>query len=296
MKNSISVVIPFYNSIEYIEDAIRIPIFDERVSEILIVDDFSDISQYRLLEEKVSSLKNGYKLSFDPNSSLLVRRNMNCLEGIKLNTTVDVSDLAQKIRVIRNDKNLGAFMNKFEAVKNAQNDWLYLLDSDNFLVDSSIPVIYALDQWNASTCYCPSVLIMERNKDLWRAWDDWNHRKFGYEPISLARVKQFIESDVELHKRNGCGLGLDGFLNTGNFFVNKNSYLSVFSRVSHEIINPLAADAIAFTYLWLKSGNLLQVVPGLHYYHRLLENSYWQTHGVDSGTIAKKFLDLIKDA
>ena len=53
MKN-ITVAIPFYNSFDYIEDAIRIPLFDDRVDEILICDDRSSDDQYYALLEFIS--------------------------------------------------------------------------------------------------------------------------------------------------------------------------------------------------------------------------------------------------
>ena len=59
--NKITVAIPFYNSLQYFEDAIRIPLLDDRVDEILVCDDCSSEEQYNGLLEKVESLKQPYK-------------------------------------------------------------------------------------------------------------------------------------------------------------------------------------------------------------------------------------------
>jgi len=67
MKPDITVAIPFYNSVDYIEDAIRIPLFDNRVSEIIICDDASSDDQYQKLVSKVDSLLNGEEISYDVN-------------------------------------------------------------------------------------------------------------------------------------------------------------------------------------------------------------------------------------
>lgn len=65
--NKITVAIPFYNSFDYIEDAIRIPLLDDRVDEILICDDYSTEDQYANLLEKISSINNGEEISYDVN-------------------------------------------------------------------------------------------------------------------------------------------------------------------------------------------------------------------------------------
>jgi len=295
MEN-ITVSIPFFNSIEYFEDAIRIPLFDDRVDEILVVDDRSTEEQYQKLIENVDSLLNGKEISFDPNSSLIVEQNSHCLDSIMLMTSVDVSEQAKKIKILRNEKNLGGFANKYKAVKSAKNNWVYLLDSDNFLVECSIPSLYSLEKWDPNNCYCPSVIIMERKNQGWRAWDDWNHRKFGYDPIDLKQIKNLFKLDRELHNKNGCGLGTNGFLNTGNFFVNKEKYVEYLKNPIESNIEPYAADVIAFSYYWLTSGGKFQILPSLYYYHRLRGDSFWQRTGMQAGAAANKYEEMIINA
>lgn len=295
MKPDITVAIPFYNSIEYFEDAIRVPLFDDRVSEILVVDDCSTDDQYQQLLNKVEYLLSGAEISFDLNASLIDGKNQHCLYSILNMTLINVAEQAKKIKVIRNEKNLGGFANKYEAIKLAKNEWVYLLDSDNFLVECSIPALYNVEYWNENICYCPSVVIMER-KDAWRAWDDWNHRKFGYDPLDLERVKLLYEIDEYHAQTHGCGLGVSGFLNTGNFFVNRNAYLNALQNPIEEKIEPYASDVIAFSYYWLKAKNMLQIIPDLYYYHRLRQDSFWNRTGSQSGPLANRYEDLIKNA
>jgi hypothetical protein len=75
-----------------------------------------------------------------------------------------VSKPAKKISIYRNNKNLGTFISKYLAVKRSNNDWVYLLDGDNFLIDSSIGAIFNLKKWNKDICYLPSTLITNMNK------------------------------------------------------------------------------------------------------------------------------------
>lgn len=314
MKN-ITVAIPFYNSMDYLEDAIRIPLFDDRVDEILICDDKSTDEQYYALLQFISLLLNGYKISYDPNFRLINDYNIedyfnNSIEhtiqvsenirgaaaSIYLLTARDVSKQAKKIRVIRNKENLGGFKNKFKAVKESKNESVYLLDSDNFLVDGSISALYNIKEWNNQTCYCPSVPIMERKKG-YRAWDDWNHRRFGYESFDLKGVQDFFKLEEELSEKVGVGLGVNGFLNTGNFFVNRDRYVdSLLKVVEDSSIEPYAADVIAFSYYWLTNLGKFQIIPDLYYFHRIREDSFWSMTGNIAGEKAQMYEEMIKNA
>ena len=200
--NKITVAIPYYNSFKYIEDAIRIPLLDNRVDEILICDDNSDDSQYYDLLVKVGELNNGVEISYDVNASLMNENHGTCQTVVNALTSVNVGKQAKKIEVIRNDINIGGFRNKYHVVSQAKNEWVYLLDSDNFLVECSIPALYNLPEWNERICYCPSVPIMQR-KDTWRAWDDWNHRRFGYKPFDLKGVQEFFKVEEQYSRNMG---------------------------------------------------------------------------------------------
>lgn len=295
MKPDITVAIPFYNSVDYIEDAIRLPLFDSRVSEIIINDDCSNDDQYEQLVYKINSLLNDEEISYDVNFNLISDNNSNARPSVFYMTSQNVSEQAKKIVVYRNEKNLGGFVNKYETIKKSNNEWVYLLDSDNFMVDCSIPALYNIEEWDEKICYCPSVPIMER-KDAWRAWDDWNHRRFGYEPLDLKKIQLLFQVDSNFHSKHNCGLGVNGFLNTGNFFVNRSSYLSILEQPIQDGIEPYAADVIAFSYYWLTTGNMLQIVPDLYYYHRLRSDSFWNRTGGQAGVASDTYERMIKNA
>jgi len=295
MKN-ITVAIPYYNSFSYIEDAIRIPLLDNRVDEILICDDHSDDSQYYDLLVKVGQLNNGVEISYDINASLMNENHGTCQSVVHSLTSVNVGKQAKKIEVIRNDTNIGGFRNKYHVVSQAKNEWVYLLDSDNFLVECSIPSLYNLPEWDEKICYCPSVPIMQR-KDSWRAWDDWNHRRFGYKPFDLKGVQNFFRVEEKYSKNMGCGLGVNGFLNTGNFFVNRDRYVnSLKDAFEDPNVEPHAADVVAFSYYWLVAGGMLQIVPDLYYFHRIRDDSFWQRTGMQAGAASQMYEEMIKNA
>lgn len=295
MKN-ITVAIPFYNSSQYIEDAIRIPLMDDRVDEILICDDHSSDSEYNNLLSQIDSIKNGKEISYDVNASLMNEHHGGCYNVVLELTKVNLSKQAKKIEVIRNDINLGGFRNKYHVVSQAKNEWVYLLDSDNFLIDNSISSLYNLSSWDESICHCPSVPIMQR-KDTWRAWDDWNHRRFGYKPFDLKGVQNFFQVEQEFSKTMGCGLGVNGFLNTGNFFVNRDRYVtSLESAFNDSNVEPHAADVVAFSYYWLINGGKFQIIPDLYYFHRIRDDSFWQRTGMQAGAASQRYEEMIKNA
>lgn len=113
----ITLAIPNYNRSDYVIESFIKVLSDDRISEILICDDHSNINIYNDLVSKASHLSN-------------------------------------KITIHRNEKNLGSFMNKLTCVKKSKNEWIILLDSDN---DISIQYLNSLDGLrDEKTIYAPS--------------------------------------------------------------------------------------------------------------------------------------------
>ena len=98
-------------------DALRVAITDNRVSEIIICDDDSkDILEL---------------------TQLLIQINSN------------------KIKMYKNGKNLGCYLNKIEVISKCTNEWAILLDSDNVIEKDYIDTLYNIQEWNANTIYHP---------------------------------------------------------------------------------------------------------------------------------------------
>jgi hypothetical protein len=291
----ITVAITFYNSFKYLEDAIRIPLFDNRVSEIIILDDCSNVKQFNFLKNKIKSLKNGEKISNDIHYNFIDTKYFSYKSNIEYLTMKSVKNLAKKISIYRNNKNLGSFISKYLAVKKSNNDWVYLLDGDNFLIDSSISAIFNLKKWNKKICYLPSTLITNINKKNTN-WDHWNFRRFCNQKINLKEMQRLFLLEDSLIIKNKAGIGLNGLLNNGNFFINKNEYLNCLKKPLKEKINPEAADAAAFIYYWLINKKEIKVVPELYYFHRIRNDSLWQIKNKNSyyERLKNKILKSIK--
>jgi len=119
----ISLCIPSYNRTNMVLESFSNVLESNIINEIIIVDDFSNESNYETLKVLLSNINN------------------------------------PKIKLFRNTENKKAFHNKIEAVKKANNKWIILLDSDNILTQNYIDSIpKELDE---KIFYLPSRAICE---------------------------------------------------------------------------------------------------------------------------------------
>jgi len=114
----ISLCIPNYNRVDMLLEAFEKVYDDERISEIVISDDCSDVDIY----EKLSSLFAGMP----------------------------------KIKMFRNERNVDCYRNKKAAIELASNEWCILLDSDNIITKNYLDLIYANESWSENVIYTPS--------------------------------------------------------------------------------------------------------------------------------------------
>ena len=97
---------------------------DPRISEIVIVDDHSDIEQYYGLQESIARLKN------------------------------------DKIKVYRNSTNVGMSLNKLKAISYCNNDWVIIFDSDNVLDANYLDAFEKVsDLLYPHYIFCPSAAL-----------------------------------------------------------------------------------------------------------------------------------------
>lgn len=220
----ITVAIPYYNSEQYLEQTLELPLSSDFVSEIIIHDDCS----YNEIE------------SIDP-----------------------------KVKVYRNECNIGAFKNKYLAVSKSKNEWVYLLDSDNYFFDNSLEVIKSITP-QRGRYYSPSQLhLVDDDLD-----SSLNNKiiKYDFDCIDSIEAKRLLKS--EFWEEFGW------LVNTGNFFVHRDDYLNAMKDIFEDSSYPyFEADAIVFCYNWLKKGNTIEVVKDLWYNHRLRSNSYSHSVG-----------------
>lgn len=165
---------------------------------------------------------------------------------------------SDRVRVYQNNENLSPLLSRVNLVNNCKNDWIILMDSDNFLEKNCFDKIKELEL-NNEIIYCP----------------DYARPNFGFKVFSnvlmdMNFVKPKIQnSDIQI------------FLNVGNYLVNKNNYLKVAKRIDRSFAH-WAVDVIYFNYLWLSSGYKLFCIKDYEYDHTIRGDSYWMQIGEKS--------------
>lgn len=190
---------------------------------------------------------------------------------VQLELRKEIEDIGnKKINFYVSDNNEGMSLAKKTAIGLAENKWCYILDSDNRITSASIDALYHKTlEWENDVIYCPSY-----------AYPNFNYTMYEAHLIDSEDVKIYMQDSKFLK-----------LLNTCNYLVNKDYYLSVYAY-DPEI---KGADTIWHNYNHLKSGGALYVVKDLHYNHRVHEGSGWQQHANENRMKAKEIQKLIME-
>jgi len=193
------------------------------------------------------------------NEIIITDENGNDIEKIK-----NIYGENEKLVLIRNEYKLGPFLNKLKACKQAKNEWIALIDSDNF-ADKNYFLI-AKD-------YLENNIREEKNIILAPCFAKPN---FNYSQFSgLIYKKGFFENNRHIQRSSSV------LMNTGNYIINK--YLINNLNIENEINNisqSSSCDVIYFNTLLFEQLDLnLHVIPGLEYEHVVHNGSiYINTH------------------
>jgi glycosyltransferase involved in cell wall biosynthesis len=232
----ITLAITTHNRPELTVNAFKEVLNDDRISEILIVDDHSEWYNYIKLQE--------------------------LCEGIN------------KVRILRNKKNLGCYHNKKKAVKEASNDWVILFDSDNkidlsYLNGITDGALIKLEDWlDEKVIYAPEF-----------ARPHFDYRLFSGVRITKENVKSYVDKPK-----------FDCLINTCNFLVHKQTYLQ--SWQDHP--EPWTADTLFMNYNWLADGNSIHVVEGMQYDHLVHDGSHYKEHVNKTGNLATDYMNKLR--
>lgn len=228
----ISLAITYFNKCKFIAECLNDYILNEdRINEIVILDDCSCDFDYTYLLELVSKLNNN------------------------------------KIKVYRNKKNINIPLNKIEVLKYCSNDWIFLLDADNYISEETIDILYKLEKWNENYIYAPS--------DIKKIGNNSNQ-------LNFTIYNNIVFNKREFENRDFFNKKLVRFMNMCNYFLNKNSYLNCMEKnlpIINDFINTIglsfltAYDSMFLFCLWISQNNNVLVVENLIYYHRLYNQS-----------------------
>jgi FkbM family methyltransferase len=158
----------------------------------------------------------------------------------------------KKLRLYSNHTQLGAFLNKQKAVSYAKNTWVAIIDSDNYA-----PIRYfqafIKNKKDANAVYIPSKLM-------------------AYKSTTSYDNTAFIGTDITLENVNKLSSNLEIVLQSGNFICTKEVFQNAQSIYGLEnLCNGL--DAMYTSFLFLTTGAVLRVIPGMEYYHCVHDGS-----------------------
>jgi glycosyltransferase involved in cell wall biosynthesis len=175
---------------------------------------------------------------------------------------------SSKLRLFTNETCLGALYNKIRVVSHATNDWVCLIDSDNYAPPS---------YFNAWIKYCEN---HGYDKDIiyspCRALYNVGHCRFDYSSLLNKTLNKNTVKDIYCnHPHSGP------FFNGGNYIVNKNAYLKDIPDDLKTIANTCGGfDVVMYNYILLINNISIVVVPEMDYHHAVHNGSYWlQTSG-----------------
>jgi hypothetical protein len=191
----------------------------------------------------------------------------------------------EKIKVYKNEKRLGPFLNKLECMKRATCDWICLMDSDNFAnisyFDSFMKYVNGMP--SNDIIYCPSCAL-----------PNFNFTSLQDRLITKKNIKHILNSNKkEL---------LEITFNTGNYILNKKNINIINTFLINDEVNQLSkicfpCDVIYMNYLLLMNGQTFIVVPNMYYEHVVHDESiYLKTcdlYNNISDKVHNMFRDLI---
>ena len=181
-------------------------------------------------------------------------------------------DKSLNIKFYKNNKNIGAFDNKYLTLSRCSNEIVYQIDSDNIVsksFDNTLNDI--LDTFDDSKIYYPSSLKQFFN----------NYQYYIFPNKNLVNLsigdKEITGNDVSSSIKNNTKITVDKniywILNCGNFLVLKDQYLKTMDQYYQNKKIPLAADALAISFLWLNSGKSLLLKEDFYHFHRKRSDS-----------------------
>jgi glycosyltransferase involved in cell wall biosynthesis len=189
----------------------------------------------------------------------------------KLNQIVDTLN-TDKIKLFRNKENLGAFRNKYTTVLNCSNTWVYLLDSDNHVFENSYDSIKSISNVDPLIIYSPQHLCCKNDdSENYEVISDYN---FKYDLIGIEETKDMIFKKTKW---------FDWFFNSGNYVLNKDTYINALKKPYEDKSTPLLdADTAAAFYFLLEYGVKFKIIENFSHHHRLRKDSTWHTCGENS--------------
>lgn len=167
---------------------------------------------------------------------------------------------ANKIKIYKNESVLGPFLNKSKAMKLSSNEWIALIDSDNF---ADINYFRAASEYISTQSLKKESLLVP----------SYATADFDFTHLEGQIINKRTISDIS-HKHH-----IDTLMNLGNFVINRYliEKLNLVSEIRHLQYSP-TCDVIYFMTLLFEQFDLdIHVPKGLHYTHVVHSGSVYLT-------------------
>lgn len=164
----------------------------------------------------------------------------------------------ERIHIHQNPQRLLPLQGRVNLLNNCKNDWVILMDSDNFLTEKSFTALNNITP-QSGTIYSPGF-----------AYPDFDFKS------------QYADTTIDLNlAANRIGIPgvnwINVLLNTGNYLVPRLEYIEVAKNIDPNLpVHP--CEVLYYNYLWLRSGRKIFCKANYEYEHGLREDSFYRTH------------------
>jgi len=241
-NKKISFVITAYNEFsdihpgKHIAKCIQVPLKDNRVEEIVVVDDHSEEKDYSKLKDFLSK--------FD------------------------------KIKLHRHEENFGVFGTKLSAIMHANCDWVMSIDSDNYINRLYIDRIYQ-QNWKPTCIYYASFAEPNFDFRQW-AGKELNTSDIVDILITNDKlVSPFLNDGNGFLNKNEY-IRIFSKFGTRRFDLKQTNYLNRNENIRNSIYMRNVYDALDSNFInktWLLNGNTIKHIEGARYYHSIDSDS-----------------------
>jgi len=175
-----------------------------------------------------------------------------------------------KLKLFVNDKQLGPFLNKIKVCQKAKNEWIALIDSDNFANEEYFKKVKEfITNHNIKK---NSVISPDYGTEVFQ-WGHLSKMKNDHGILSKKTYKKM----VDLEKQNPKMGKISHILNTGNYILNKYLIDKVDLKSEMELIKiSHCFDVVLMNLLFFEQLNLkFYIVKDLKYNHSISDDSIY---------------------
>jgi len=165
-----------------------------------------------------------------------------------------------KLKLFKNEKILGPFLNKIQCCKYASNEWIALIDSDNF---ADIDYFIAADKYISKSKYVNKESIIT---------PCFAKPNFDYRFLRNSILTKNNINDYQGNPMFNC------FINTGNYVLNKNLIVNLNIDDESGLVETSSACDVKFmnTLFLEQFENLnIHVVENIQYEHSVHDESVY---------------------